>query len=543
MFVVKVDKVISSIEEKENITSGSQNVYVTKFEFSDEWQYLERTARFRSGDKVIDILLDDTNKCMIPWEVMTKAKVAVEVGVYGVKDGNVVLPTIWASMPVILQSVLGEDDASWPSEPTPDVYQQVLARLGEIENKIGEGSASELIDRCVWIKAAGDDISLFENEKTNVAAPDEFIGHTPTVSSDNVGLILVNNKLYWTKFDIITASKNSVTQKFTQNPVFIGPMDNGDLSESTLFIGNYNRAPKVNDYFNITPDRIYGSIPKNDDSYTLIMFTPDGVFDCSCVVVDYTPGKWATQVKVTTVSGSSDKDDLLTIKDTTIANISQLPMDKLPCCIHLINSYLGFLYNDDIVYVKSEGPLIWVYTINGATATLTVGLDGQINVNKVEYDATTNYVDDKVSEIGSGQNGKSAYEIAVDDGFEGTEEEWLESLKGPKGDPGETNNVYSTEETVIGRLMDGKPIYRKCFQGFPSQEIGIIDNLELIINVGGCVTDQSTNTLLTLNSGHESWGLFVYAQTNTGAVVLGSIGGAYDNCPAYLWVEYTKTTD
>lgn len=43
---------------------------------------------------------------------------------------------------------------------------------------------------------------------------------------------------------------------------------------------------------------------------------------------------------------------------------------------------------------------------------------------------------------GSGKDGKSAYEIAVDNGFEGTEEQWLESLKGetgpagPKGDSG-----------------------------------------------------------------------------------------------------------
>lgn len=33
-------------------------------------------------------------------------------------------------------------------------------------------------------------------------------------------------------------------------------------------------------------------------------------------------------------------------------------------------------------------------------------------------------------------SGKSAYEIAVDHGFEGSEEEWLESLKGAKGDSG-----------------------------------------------------------------------------------------------------------
>lgn len=37
---------------------------------------------------------------------------------------------------------------------------------------------------------------------------------------------------------------------------------------------------------------------------------------------------------------------------------------------------------------------------------------------------------------GAGVEGKSAYEVAVDNGFEGTESEWLESLKGEKGDTG-----------------------------------------------------------------------------------------------------------
>lgn len=34
-----------------------------------------------------------------------------------------------------------------------------------------------------------------------------------------------------------------------------------------------------------------------------------------------------------------------------------------------------------------------------------------------------------------GENGASAYEVAVQNGFEGTEEEWLKSLKGEKGEP------------------------------------------------------------------------------------------------------------
>lgn len=37
---------------------------------------------------------------------------------------------------------------------------------------------------------------------------------------------------------------------------------------------------------------------------------------------------------------------------------------------------------------------------------------------------------------GGGQDGKSAYEIAVDNGFVGDETEWLASLRGPQGERG-----------------------------------------------------------------------------------------------------------
>lgn len=56
---------------------------------------------------------------------------------------------------------------------------------------------------------------------------------------------------------------------------------------------------------------------------------------------------------------------------------------------------------------------------------------------------TKQYVDDVVNNIAStpGPEGKSAYQIALDEGFEGSESEWLASLKG--------------EDGVIGR--DGEP--------------------------------------------------------------------------------------
>lgn len=42
----------------------------------------------------------------------------------------------------------------------------------------------------------------------------------------------------------------------------------------------------------------------------------------------------------------------------------------------------------------------------------------------------------KMGAGGAGAPGKSAYEIAVEQGFVGDEQAWLASLKGEKGDPG-----------------------------------------------------------------------------------------------------------
>ena len=45
-----------------------------------------------------------------------------------------------------------------------------------------------------------------------------------------------------------------------------------------------------------------------------------------------------------------------------------------------------------------------------------------------------------------GAPGKSAYEIAVEHGFEGTEAEWLESLKGPQGEKGDNGDTGAQGE-------------------------------------------------------------------------------------------------
>ena len=51
-------------------------------------------------------------------------------------------------------------------------------------------------------------------------------------------------------------------------------------------------------------------------------------------------------------------------------------------------------------------------------------------------DFTPEQLEDLVKNIESGADGKSAFEIAKEFGFEGSEEEWLESLRGPQGEQG-----------------------------------------------------------------------------------------------------------
>lgn len=140
MFTVEVDKVITKITQTEQMTSGSQNVYVVNFKFSDEWSFLKRTAVFRQGETIVNILLDDDNRCMIPWEVMTIPYAEVNVGVFGVKGDDVVLPTVWASMGNMLQGVITGEEPLEP--PTPSVYEQLLSKWTTIEDKIESGALS-----------------------------------------------------------------------------------------------------------------------------------------------------------------------------------------------------------------------------------------------------------------------------------------------------------------------------------------------------------------------------------------------------------------
>lgn len=131
MFLLYANKTQLTVRKREPITSGSVNVYRVRFEFSDDWQGLTRTAVFKSGSQAVSVLLDETGECAIPWEVTDpddKGK-TLYIGVYGTKGGAVVLPTVWASCGTILEGVSCCGSNARP--PAPDLWQQALDRKGD----------------------------------------------------------------------------------------------------------------------------------------------------------------------------------------------------------------------------------------------------------------------------------------------------------------------------------------------------------------------------------------------------------------------------
>ena len=124
MFRLYADKTQLSVCQREPVTSGSVNVYQVRFGFSEDWDGLERVAVFSAGPESRSVLLDGANECAVPWEVLTKPRFRLTVGVYGARDGETVLPTVMADLGVIHA---GAATGAESRPPTPELWEQELA--------------------------------------------------------------------------------------------------------------------------------------------------------------------------------------------------------------------------------------------------------------------------------------------------------------------------------------------------------------------------------------------------------------------------------
>lgn len=128
-FILYADKNKLIVRKRGPLTSGSVGVYPVRFEFSTDWDGLSRTAVFQADGEPARMLLDESGACSIPREVLVKPGVRLKAGVYGVQDGEIVLPTIWADLGEILRGVTMPDGGTYP--PTPELWEQALNGKGD----------------------------------------------------------------------------------------------------------------------------------------------------------------------------------------------------------------------------------------------------------------------------------------------------------------------------------------------------------------------------------------------------------------------------
>lgn len=128
MFLLYANKNQLTVRQREPVTSGSVNVYMVRFEFSPDWDGMERVAVFTAAGEARTVLLDESNTCSIPWELVSQWKPGLSLfaGVYGTKGEEMVLPTVYASLGAVLQGAATDSEGTQP--PTPDLWEQELGK-------------------------------------------------------------------------------------------------------------------------------------------------------------------------------------------------------------------------------------------------------------------------------------------------------------------------------------------------------------------------------------------------------------------------------
>lgn len=112
---------------------------------------------------------------------------------------------------------------------------------------------------------------------------------------------------------------------------------------------------------------------------------------------------------------------------------------------------------------------------------------------------------------GQGPPGLSAYQVAVANGFSGTEEEWLESLEAGAGAPGNTVSLPALENISSGRVLS---ITDSGVQYFNPE--GTLDPAGIALNAA--TSGDNVNVVLFGKITISGWGLApetpYYANTN-----------------------------
>ena len=130
MIKITANGVCARAQRLEPLTSGMVGAKVA-FELSPDFDGLTVTAVFTNGAVTKDVL-NPGDECFIPPEVLETAGKTVKVGIYAVRGSELVIPTVYAPIGVVLPGADPSGDTS--TSATLPVWAQVEAMIGSLDD-------------------------------------------------------------------------------------------------------------------------------------------------------------------------------------------------------------------------------------------------------------------------------------------------------------------------------------------------------------------------------------------------------------------------
>ncbi len=170
------------IVEDETLVAGEVKVHATEFDFGESWgEYPVKVAVFKNGGVEVEQLIVD-GACEIPWEALVSPG-ELYIGVRG-ESADKRRPTLWSEAVTVNEGTEAADESR---EPTPDVWQQLLAAIDDVAPHIGEDGHWYVGDVDTGVPAQGEQGIQGERGVHGEPGAD---GYTPVRGTD-----------YWTESD------------------------------------------------------------------------------------------------------------------------------------------------------------------------------------------------------------------------------------------------------------------------------------------------------------------------------------------------------
>ena len=130
MIKVIYNKTCGRCVQSEPLTSGMVGQPI-EFEYSPDFDGLTLTAVFTNGKTTVDVL-NPGNQCVIPHEVLDTVGTLVKVGIYAVRGNEIVIPTVYANIGIVLKGADPSGDVS--IDPTLPVWAQIQGIIGNLND-------------------------------------------------------------------------------------------------------------------------------------------------------------------------------------------------------------------------------------------------------------------------------------------------------------------------------------------------------------------------------------------------------------------------